>query len=93
MYHARASVILKLPNNIVDLHNSLKEKNIKSTQDEKCLLFNDYENNIFVFSTITNLKFLGQVDTIFVDGTFKSCPKLFTQFFTINDYQMKITYH
>ncbi|KAL4127383.1 hypothetical protein QTP88_011555 [Uroleucon formosanum] len=84
MHHARASVIPKLPNNILDLHNSLKEENIKSNQNEKFLLVNDYENNILVFSTITNLKFLGQVDTIFVDGTFKSCPKLFTQLFTIH---------
>lgn len=83
MHHARASVIPKLPNNLLDLHNSLKE-NIKSNQDEKFLLINDYENNILVFSTITNLKFLSQVDTILVDGTFKSCPKLFTQFFTIH---------
>lgn len=78
----RASVILKLPNNLLDLHNSLKE-NIKSNRDENFLLVNHYENNILVFSTITNLKFLSQVDTILVDGTFKSCPKLFTQFYFI----------
>jgi len=37
------------------------------------LLVNDNENNVLVFSTI---------DTILtVDGTFKSCPKLFTHFF------------
>jgi len=37
-----------------------------------------------VFSSITNLKFLSQIDTILVDGTFKTCPKLFIQFFTIH---------
>jgi len=58
-------IIPKLPNNILDLHNSLKE-NTKSNRDEKFLLVNDYENNKLVFSTITNLKFLSQVDTIFL---------------------------
>jgi hypothetical protein len=29
------------------------------------------------------LNFLSEVDSIFVDGTFKSYPKLLTQFFTI----------
>jgi hypothetical protein len=29
------------------------------------------------------LKFLNEVDSIFMDGTFKSCPKILTQFFTI----------
>lgn len=57
MHHARVSVILKVSDNVLHLHNSLKE-NIKSNQDEKFLLVNEYENNILVFLTITNLKFL-----------------------------------
>jgi len=56
IHHARASVIPKLPNNILDLHYSMK-KNIKRNQNKNVLLVYDYENNILVFSTITNLKF------------------------------------
>lgn len=41
-------------------------------------------NNIKGFSTDTNLRKLCTVDTIFVDGTFKSCPALFYQIFTIH---------
>ena len=84
IHHARSSTIPKLPDNLPDLHNVLLNENIQTNRDENFLLVNDNENNIIIFSTITNLNFLSEVDTIFVDGTFKSCPKLFTQFFTVH---------
>jgi len=59
----------------------LKENSESNQEEHIFLLVNDNEKNILVFPTITNLKFLSQVVTILVDGTFKSCLKLFTQFF------------
>jgi len=64
MHYTWASVIPKLPNNIINLRNSLKE-NMKSNQNEKFLLVNDYENNILGFSRISNLKFLSQVEQFY----------------------------
>lgn len=45
---------------------------------------NDKENSIVGFSTEQNIKVLCDVKKIYVDGTFKSCPKNFTQLFTIH---------
>ncbi|KAF0765682.1 MULE domain-containing protein, partial [Aphis craccivora] len=45
------------------------------------------DSNILLFSTKTNLMFLSNVETIFVDGTFKSYPSLFTQIFTVHGLQ------
>ena len=36
------------------------------------------------FSTNENLRLLATAETIYVDGTFKICPRLFYQVFTIN---------
>jgi len=42
------------------------------------------DNDILIFTTASNLSVLSKCDTLYVDGTFKTCPKLFTQFFTIH---------
>jgi hypothetical protein len=84
IHHARSSTIPKLRNNLPDLHNILLNENIQTNRDEHFLLVNDNEYIIIIFSKITNLNFLSEVDTIFVDETFKNCPKLFTQFFTVH---------
>ena len=87
IHHARSFTIPKLPDNLPDLHNVLLNENIQTNRGEHFILVTTkfyYENYIIIFSTITNLSFLSEVDTIFVDGTFKSCPKLFTQFFTVH---------
>lgn len=41
---------------------------------------NDETNNLVAFSCDTNLTFLRQVKTIFVDKTFKVRPELFYKF-------------
>lgn len=47
------------------------------------LLTNDSINIIIIFSTTDNFKFVCKTITIYVDETFKSCFKMFTQMFII----------
>jgi len=56
----------------------------KTNKNKNILLVNSKETNIVGFSTLSNLKVLCNSDTIFVDGTFKSCPKLYHQLFTVH---------
>ena len=42
------------------------------------------ENDMVVFATRSNLKHLANCKTIYVDGTFKTCPKLFSQLLTVH---------
>lgn len=56
----------------------------KTNKNENFLLVNSKETNIVGFSTLSNLNVLCNSDTIFVDGTFKSCPKLYHQLFTVH---------
>jgi hypothetical protein len=56
----------------------------KTIKGEDFLLVYNNETNILGFLTVRNLQALYSLNTIFVDGTFKSCSKLFYQFFTIH---------
>jgi len=87
--HARSSIMPKLPVDLNELHTSLDNMShlLITNRNENFLLVNDNTSNILLFATETNLKFLSKVDTIFVDGTFKSCPKIFTQMFTVHGLQ------
>ena len=51
---------------------------------ERLLLENDQERGIVVFATDTDLRLLLRCETIFADGTFKSSPVPYTQFFTVH---------
>uniref|UniRef100_A0A2S2NXU0 MULE transposase domain-containing protein n=1 Tax=Schizaphis graminum TaxID=13262 RepID=A0A2S2NXU0_SCHGA len=85
IHYARSSIIPKLPKNLEDLHLALTNLGeIKTNRDEIFLLINNSEKNIVAFSTQTNLKYLTECDVLYVDGTFKSCPKPFYQLFIIH---------
>lgn len=43
---------------------------MQSNRDEHFLLVNGNDNNIIMFSTITNLKSLSEIDSILLDETF-----------------------
>ena len=42
------------------------------------------EGEVLIFATHTNMRLLAEATTIYVDGTFEICPRLFYQVFTIN---------
>lgn len=84
IHHARTSIMPKLPKTLTELHAALIDFNPKTNKDESFILINDETKNIIIFSCAINLKFLIMCDTIYIDGTFKSCPIQFTQLFTIH---------
>lgn len=84
IHNARYSKLPKLPTSLTQIHETLKNMEFKTIKGEDFLLVNNNETNILGFSTVRNLQALCSLNTIFVDGTFKSCPKLFYQLFTIH---------
>lgn len=88
IYAERRKKFPTLPKSLQDVHDSLD--NLKSTivtnRQEEFLLVNDRNMNIIIFSCETNLRHLCKCSKIFMDGTFKYCPKYFLQVFTIHGF-------
>lgn len=83
MHRARLTKHPVLPKSMEETHDSVGQLDIRTNKDENFLLVNDKEANIIIFSTTSNLELLCKSEKIFVDGTFKSCPKFFYQIFTL----------
>jgi len=63
----------------------------KKNKSENCQLINYVESGIAIFSCTSNLECLAKnVQDVFVDGTFKCCPKYFFQMYKCTDVQMEI---
>ncbi|KAE9522785.1 hypothetical protein AGLY_016826, partial [Aphis glycines] len=68
---------------------SLKTSSVVLLTNEKFLIYDSLDDNfisegrVVVFSTRRNLELLAKSDCWFLDETFKVCPNIFTQFFTI----------
>lgn len=97
MYHARRSIMPKIPTNVEEIHTYLNQYPPTTSKGEIFVLKNDCDHNIVMFSCATNLKFLDtQVDSIYMDGTFEYCPKFFLQLFTVhglcNNYYIPLVY-
>uniref|UniRef100_A0A6P7HI98 Uncharacterized protein LOC114349161 n=1 Tax=Diabrotica virgifera virgifera TaxID=50390 RepID=A0A6P7HI98_DIAVI len=67
-----------------ETHDILKTFPVKINKNEDFLMVNDIENQIIMFSYSSNLEFLTDLDTIYIDGTFEYCPKFFKQMFSIH---------
>jgi len=48
------------------------------------LLHHDRQSNIIIFASDHMLRLIADADTLYMDGTFSSCPRIFYQLFTIN---------
>lgn len=98
IYHARASSssLIKIPKNINEFHDAVESFPIVTHKNESFLLKKDKENNIVIFSSSSNLKFLSSTSCWYIDGTFEYCPRFFTQLFTIlglkNDYYIPLVF-
>jgi len=79
IYSARAKERPPLPQTLAELHDTNMSVDVTTKLDEPFLLANDDENNnIPMFSTSKNCKFLVfTCDVLLLDGTFYSTPKLF----------------
>lgn len=80
----RAKLYPKLPTSREETHKALSDMDLRTNQEESFLILNDMENGIIGFSTASNLARLCSAESIYVDGTFKSCPKFFYQIFTLH---------
>jgi len=83
LHNARASILPKLPATFLEFRDIYDSKEFKTNKNENVLSVNIKETNIVGFSTLINLKVLCNSGTMFVDGTFKSCPKLYHQPFIV----------
>ncbi|KAL4143941.1 hypothetical protein QTP88_006189 [Uroleucon formosanum] len=79
---AKLRTILKLPSNLEELYKSVSEYSLITNLGENFIYDNDFVNNIITFTCTQNLEQLKKASTLFVDGTFKSCPKQFYQLFS-----------
>ncbi|XP_025192275.1 uncharacterized protein LOC112592439 [Melanaphis sacchari] len=84
IHASRCSTVPTLPKTLDETHNILKNYNLMTNRGENFLFINSAETNIIGFSCDSNLKVLREMKTVFIDGTFKSCPKLFYQLFTVH---------
>ena len=59
-----------------------------ATKGENLLQVIDSDHGIVIFTTMTNLNFLcSDISDIFMDGTFKCCPKYFEQLYTLHGFK------
>lgn len=84
VYYVRSKSIPKLPKSTEEAQDSLDKINITTLAGENFLFFNDKASNIVILTCNTNLNILKENRCIYVDGTFKYCPKFFYQMFTIH---------
>lgn len=87
--NARKSIYSQLPITRIDVQDALDSVVVKTSKNENFLLVNNRNLNLISFSTIMNLKSFSKLTTLFIDGTFYSCPKHFTQVFTIHALSQK----
>jgi hypothetical protein len=88
IYGERRKKFPKLPKSCLESHCALEDikEKIITNRKENFLMINDIESNIIIFSCDVNLKHLCRCTRIFMDGTFKYCPKYFLQLFTLHGY-------
>ena len=77
----RLSRLPRLPKNLDDVKI---EGEWAETCDGETFLMPNSTNDLLIFSTNSNLQRLSECNTIYVDGTFKTCPKLYAQVYTIH---------
>lgn len=84
IYEKRKKILPAVPKDLAGVHKALEDTKPVTKEGEPFLLFNDIEKHVIIFSCNTNLKLLSEIDSIYMDGTFKFCPRFFTQMFTIH---------
>jgi len=80
MHNARRKIFPPLPKNILEVHNILKTFEVETSKNENFLLLNDEHHNIIIFACSSNLKYLTESETIYLDATFSYCTRFIKQF-------------
>jgi hypothetical protein len=55
-----------------------------SFDNEEIILPTDSNKDLLMFTTVSNLRCLSECTTLYIDGTFKTCPALYSQLLTIH---------
>ena len=84
MYRARRMNFTALPKNLIKVHSSLDNMDVKSYRNENLLQINDRESNIVSFSANSNLIYLIKLTKIFINGTFTYYARIFCELFPIH---------
>lgn len=85
LYRERRKTYPALPKDRAEVHEVLKNIDTQTKKGENFILENNQDTGIIILTCETNLKFLADsTEEIFVDGTFKSCPKYFFQLYSIH---------
>jgi hypothetical protein len=96
VYYVRSKLLPKLPKSIGEVKAALNKIGIKTLTGENFLFYNDTASNIVILTCDTNFNILKNSRCIYVDDTFKCCPKCFYQMFTIhvlyNGYYLPLIY-
>ncbi|KAL4153787.1 hypothetical protein QTP88_001620 [Uroleucon formosanum] len=77
----------KLPKSILEVHEYINNTKPITVKDEYFIITNDPLDHIIIFSCDSNLNFMCDSPTLYVDGTFKYCAKFFHQLFSIHAYR------
>ncbi|XP_072377754.1 uncharacterized protein [Diabrotica undecimpunctata] len=88
IYNVRRKLLPVLPKTLEEVLESLEklEDPIITSRNENILLVNDKSAKLTIISCETNLGHLCKCSRIYMDGTFKYCPKFYYQMFTIHGY-------
>eukprot|EP00745_Piridium_sociabile_P008631 TRINITY_DN1585_c0_g1_i2.p1 TRINITY_DN1585_c0_g1~~TRINITY_DN1585_c0_g1_i2.p1 ORF type:complete len:414 (+),score=39.53 TRINITY_DN1585_c0_g1_i2:1105-2346(+) len=81
MQRARADLMPPIPQSVDDVQ--IEGPWAQTWTQDEFLLHADNGWGVFVFATDDNLIKLQRCHTVYMDGTFKSCPRPFGQFFSI----------
>jgi hypothetical protein len=77
-----------LPKSRKDVHNAIELMDTRTSKDEEFVITNDVPSGLIIFSCSSNLEFLtNSAEEIFVDGTFRFCPKFVYQLYTIHGFR------
>ena len=73
-----------LTKSLVETHEVLPKMNIQTNKFEDFLQINDIEKGMIMFTCQKKLECLSDVSELFMDGTYKCCPKFFKPLYTIH---------
>ena len=90
LYRAWHKIHPGLPKSREDVHNAIALMDTRTSKDEEFVIMNDVPSGLIIFSCSSNLEFLtNSAEEIFVDGTFRFCPKFFYQLYTIHGFRIR----
>jgi hypothetical protein len=82
LYRQRQKNYPEIPETASDVN--LEGKWTETLDSSRFLLHHDRQSNIIIFASDHMLRLIADADTLCMDGTFSTCPRIFYQLFTIN---------